>query len=144
MPDKKRGAQPEKLAFSNCTKPLTDWHRQNAKIKTTNAFPALIEDDDAQAFQEALPYILPMLDFLPEAYARPLKMADIDGMKQAEVAAALKLSLSAVKSRIQRARELLKAEFITCCHFETDRNGNLLSFAVKDSCKPLQNLKLKK
>lgn len=122
---------------------ITDVYRHNQKVKTTDSFPIVAEEDEQQAFQEALPYILPMLDFLPEAYARPLKMADIDGMKQAEVATALGLTLTAAKSRIQRGRELLKAEFITCCHFETDKNGNLISFDIKESCKPLQELKKK-
>jgi RNA polymerase sigma-70 factor (ECF subfamily) len=36
---------------------------------------------------------------------------------------------------------LLKEELITCCHLETDAGGNLISFAIKDSCEPLQKLK---
>jgi RNA polymerase sigma-70 factor, ECF subfamily len=87
---------------------------------------------------------LPMIQFLPEEYATPLKMADIDGLKQAVIAEKLGLSLTATKSRIQRARQLLKSEFITCCHFETDKNGQLISFEVKDNCAPLQAIIKKK
>jgi RNA polymerase sigma-70 factor (ECF subfamily) len=82
-----------------------------------------------------------MLEFLPKEYAVPLKFAEIDNIKQADIAKKLNLSLSATKSRIQRARQLLKAEFITCCHFKTDKQGNLISFEIKDSCEPLQKVR---
>ena len=101
----------------------------------------VVEQEDNAAFLEAQQYILPMLAFLPEEYAKPLKMYDIDNKKQADIARELNLTLSATKSRIQRARQLLKAEFITCCRFETDKQGNLISFQIKASCEPLQNLK---
>ena len=61
--------------------------------------------------------------------------------KKVDMAKKLNLGLPATKSRIQRARQLLKAEFITCCHFETDTQGNLISFEIKESCEPLQKIK---
>lgn len=100
-----------------------------------------LEEDDNLAFKDALEYIEPLLLFLPEEYAVPLRMADLEGIKQADIAQKLNLSLTATKSRIQRARNLLKAEFITCCHFETDATGGLISFSIKESCTPLQQLK---
>lgn len=102
------------------------------------------EEDENLAFKEALEYIKPLLNFLPEEYSVPLRMADLEGMKQADIADKLNLSLTATKSRIQRARSLLKAEFITCCHFETDATGGILSFSIKDSCTPLQQMSEKK
>ncbi|MGL4631157.1 MAG: sigma factor-like helix-turn-helix DNA-binding protein [Leadbetterella sp.] len=82
-----------------------------------------------------------MLDFIPKEYAQVLKMADLDGMKQADIAKELGLNLSTTKSRIQKARELLKKEFMICCHFETDVTGKIVSFEVKASCKPLQKIR---
>ena len=119
---------------------IIDHHRRQSKISYKN-IPDKIQEDENLAFQEAGKYIIPMLEFLPEAYAVPLKLADIDGMRQAEIANKLNLSLPATKSRIQRARQLLMEEFITCCHFEKDANGNLISFEIKDSCTPLQKIK---
>jgi RNA polymerase sigma-70 factor (ECF subfamily) len=116
------------------------------KVKTYTSGEQLEEvaaEDENLAFRDALNYILPMLSFLPEHYAEPLRMADVEGMKQAAIAEKLGLSLTATKSRIQRARQLLKAEFVTCCHFETDSQGNIISFSVKDSCKPLQQIRKK-
>lgn len=120
---------------------ITDHYRKQTKFREFDKIVELENEDPNLAFSEATNYILPMLDFLPKEYAIPLKLADIDNMKQAEIAQKLNLSLSATKSRIQRARQLLKAEFITCCHFETDKQGNLISFNIKDSCEPLQKIR---
>jgi len=115
---------------------IIDHHRKQKRI--TYDLPEATVEEENKAYQEAAEYILPIISFLPEKYALPLKLSDIDGMKQADIAKQLDLSLSATKSRIQRARQLLKKEFIYCCHLETDRDGNLISFAVKDSCVPLK------
>lgn len=101
------------------------------------------EEDENLAFKDALEYIEPLLNFLPAKYAVPLKLSDLEGMKQDDIAKKLNLSLSATKSRIQRGRSLLKAEFITCCHLETDSSGGLISFEIKDSCTPLKSMSKK-
>ncbi len=119
---------------------ITDHFRKQAKF-TDKEIPEKAVEDENLAFNDAVRYIIPMLEFLPEAYAVPLKLSDIDGMKQADIAKKLGLGLPATKSRIQRARQLLMEEFITCCHFEKDPTGNLLSFEIKDSCVPLQKIK---
>lgn len=120
---------------------IADYYRKNQRFTEFNETHEAAAEDVQQAFQEAADYILPLLNFLPEAYATPLKMADIDNMKQADIARQLGLSLPATKSRIQRARQLLMAEFMTCCHYETDGAGRLISFSIKASCTPLQQVK---
>lgn len=122
---------------------IADHYRKQSKLTGLDTINELESEDQNLTFSEATNYILPMLNFLPIKYAVPLKLADIDNMKQADIAEKLNLSLPATKSRIQRARQLLKAEFITCCHFETDKLGNLISFDIKDSCEPLQRIKKK-
>jgi RNA polymerase sigma-70 factor, ECF subfamily len=120
---------------------IIDHHRKQSKFSNQEELPEIGIEDENLAFKEALEYISPMLDFLPEKYSTPLKLADIEGLKQAEIAKRLNLTLSATKARIQRARLLLKEEFITCCHFETDSQGEIISFEIKESCKPLQQVK---
>jgi RNA polymerase sigma-70 factor (ECF subfamily) len=120
---------------------ITDHYRNQSKFTNLDNLTEIEYEDQNLAFSEATNYILPMLEFLPKEYAVPLKFSDIDNMKQADIAQKLNLSLSATKSRIRRARQLLNAEFITCCHFKTDKQGNLISFEIKDSCEPLQKIK---
>ncbi len=119
---------------------ITDHFRKQAKF-TVRDVPEQAVEDENLAFNDAVKYITPMLEFLPETYSLPLKLSDLEGMKQADIANRLGLSLPATKSRIQRGRQLLMEEFITCCHFEKDSTGNLLSFEIKESCAPLQKIK---
>jgi RNA polymerase sigma-70 factor, ECF subfamily len=120
---------------------IIDHYRKHINYKKHNDWQDIAVEDENLAFYEAQNYIMPMLNFLPKKYAEPLKLADIEGVKQAAIAEQLNLSLSATKTRIQRARQLLKAEFITCCNLETDKYGNIILFEIKDSCKPLQKVK---
>jgi RNA polymerase sigma-70 factor, ECF subfamily len=120
---------------------ITDHYRKQSKYTELDNITVMDDEDGNIAFSEATNYILPMINFLPIEYAVPLKLADIDNIKQVDIAKQLNLSLPATKSRIRRARQLLKAEFITCCNFETNPQGNLIYFEIKDSCKPLQRVK---
>lgn len=122
---------------------IIDFYRKPTNLPIDGLVEGLVNEDENMSFKDALNYITPMIDFLPAEYALPLKLADIEGIKHSEIAKRLDLSLSATKSRIQRARKLLMAEFIECCLFETDSSGRILSFEVKSNCKPLQLIKKK-
>ena len=106
--------------------------------KFTNDVPEVFEKDESNSYKEAEELLKPLIGLLPEKYAIPLQLGDIKELKQAEVAKKLNLSLTATKSRIQRARKLLKEAIIDCSNFETDDKGNLLSLELKQNCEPLQ------
>lgn len=89
-------------------------------------------------YKEAGELIEPLITLLPDKYGKALALSDIQGLKQQEVADMMGLSLTAAKSRIQRARQMLKEQIVECCHVEVDKNGNLTAFNVKGSCTPLQ------
>lgn len=78
--------------------------------------------------EEVLSWIRPMIDDLPEMYAVPLRMADVDGTSQQQVADALGLSLSGAKSRIQRARAMLGDTLRRCCEVEFGAEGRAVDF----------------
>ncbi|TBW27961.1 sigma-70 family RNA polymerase sigma factor [Gramella sp. KN1008] len=89
-------------------------------------------------YKEAGEFIEPLISLLPDKYGKPLTLSDIQGLKQQEVADMIGLSLTATKSRIQRARQMLKDQIMECCHIEVDRSGNLTAFNIKGTCRPLQ------
>lgn len=91
-------------------------------------------DNDENIWSDLSSFLEPLISCLPESYAVPLKMSDIDGIKQQEIANQLDLSLTATKSRIQRARKNLKEQIKTCYHIELDKNGTPISFELKDNC----------
>ena len=71
---------------------------------------------------------------LPDKYKEALTLADFEGVKQTELAGKLGISISAVKSRVQRARKMLKELLLECCHFEFDRYGTVFDYHPKN-CK---------
>jgi RNA polymerase sigma-70 factor (ECF subfamily) len=112
--------------------------------KFTNNVPENYDDDDYNVFQEANEIIKPLMQLLPDKYAIPLHLSDIEEFKQKEVAQKLNLSLTATKSRIQRARNLLKEKIIECSNLEKDGKGNLISLEIRSNCKPIRKSLRKK
>ena len=68
---------------------------------------------------------------LPKMYRDPIFLADIRGLKQAEVAKRLDIGLSTVKSRIQRGRKRIAQGYMECCDYKMHPNGYLVG-EVKD------------
>ena len=76
----------------------------------------------------------PFLDSLPQHYGDALRLAEIEGLTQQEVADRLGLSLSGAKSRVQRGRKILAEALLDCCHFELDQRGGVMDFERKHDC----------
>ena len=89
-------------------------------------------------YEDAQKLVKPLIQLLPEKYAVPLHLSDIEEMKQADVSKKLNLSLTATKSRIQRARKMLKEKIMECSILEMDSKEKLISIEIKPACKPLQ------
>ena len=102
------------------------------------------EKKEDNVYLKIEPFVSSLIDFLPEKYGVPLRMSDVEKMKQNDIALKLGLSLTATKSRIQRARELLKNEVLTCFHVTTEGEKGLNDVNLKDSCKSLQAIASKK
>lgn len=78
--------------------------------------------------EEVMSWLIPMIDELPEKYGKPLKMADVEGKTQQEVADHLGLSLSGAKSRVQRARQKLGEVLAACCEVEFGSEGRAVAY----------------
>jgi len=116
-----------------------DFIKKNNKVHTQVL--AVTENSETDPYSSILPFLGSLIGFLPEKYAMPLKMADLQDLKHKEIAERMGLSLSATKSRILRGRILLKEEILSCFEIEGYRDK---SFVLKKSCKPLQEISCKK
>ena len=76
-----------------------------------------------------------MIGQLPHKYGIALRMAEIEGATQQEVADRLSLSLSGAKSRIQRARRMLREILLACCHIELDSEENVIDYGPAKGCR---------
>ena len=89
---------------------------------------------DLNAFQNDDAYdrlelsVLVMIQQLPLKYRQVLYFADYKGLTHNEISKKLNISPSCSKSRTQRARKMMKAIYLKCCHFEFDRIGKVMDY----------------
>jgi len=69
-----------------------------------------------------------MVQQLPEKYREAILLTEFENLTQKALAEQLGLSVSGAKSRVQRARKLLKDMMLDCCRLEFDRCGNIIDF----------------
>lgn len=91
-------------------------------------------EENHRAQRELARCLVPLLDELPGPYRQALRLADFEGTKQREVASRLGLSLSGAKSRVQRARKMLRDALLKCCRVELDRRGRVVGYEVGEGC----------
>ena len=91
-------------------------------------------EDGTRAQRELARCLLPLLDELPKAYREALRLADFEGVTQRETASRLGLSLTGAKSRVQRARKMLRASLLKCCQVELDRRGGVVDYQAREGC----------
>jgi RNA polymerase sigma-70 factor (ECF subfamily) len=80
----------------------------------------LEEPDTAELRAELARCLSPLVERLPPSYRQALVLTDLQGVTQAEAAARLGLSVSGMKTRVQRGRRLLENLLLDCCHVELD------------------------
>ncbi|PMB52916.1 RNA polymerase sigma factor SigZ [Fischerella thermalis CCMEE 5201] len=97
------------------------------------ALETLAVDEDPEIFNQQMASCLrPLLEHLPEPYREAVHLAELEGMTQAAIAQELGISLSGMKSRVQRGRQKLKDLLQTCCQIEMDATGNVIEYEMKD------------
>lgn len=63
---------------------------------------------------------------LDPKYEEALRLVDIEGLSQVQLAEKLGISVSGAKSRVQRGREQLKQKLMDCCPVKVDTYGNII------------------
>lgn len=83
---------------------------------------------------ELLPCIRPFLHQLKPSYKEALEFTDLGNHTQKELAEKMNISYSGAKSKVQRARQQLRALFNKCCEIESDKYGAILSVVQRPNC----------
>lgn len=97
-----------------------------SKLEDPNILPDTVKKEEI-AFR-LTPSIRGMINSLPPKYRTVLINTELRKLTQKETAEKLNLSISAVKSRVQRGREKLKEMMLECCHFEVNKFGKVLDY----------------
>lgn len=90
-----------------------------------------VPDDDLSANEEIVSCLKAMINYLPEKYKQAIILTEFQNLTQKELSERMGLSLSGAKSRVQRARAMLKETLLGCCNLEFDRLGNIIDYTYK-------------
>lgn len=118
------GVPPGKVqawALTTARRAIVDLLRRRRPVPLEEA-PAAPGEDDLDR-TELAGCLRPMLDQLDADDRWVLGQVDAAGRSQAELARELGVAASTVKSRVQRARQRLRAELERCCEIELDARG---------------------
>jgi RNA polymerase sigma-70 factor (ECF subfamily) len=89
--------------------------------------PLDVDDDDRAVEQELASHLVPFVAMLPSQYREALTLVELEGLTQRQAAEILGISLSGMKSRVQRRRVQLRKALDDCCHIALDARGRVVS-----------------
>jgi RNA polymerase sigma-70 factor, ECF subfamily len=94
------------------------------------------DEDDAALQREVASYAALFVSFLPSPYREALTLTDLEGLTQKEAARMLGISVSGMKSRVQRGRRKLREALEDCCTIALDARRRVVA------CEPRPDGKL--
>jgi RNA polymerase sigma-70 factor, ECF subfamily len=92
------------------------------------------EESSTEYMSEALIDMVKMMDDLPSGYCEALCLTELGGMSQKMYAEKIGISYSGAKSRVQRAKIMLKDMLMRCCHYQFDKYGTVIDIHPKHCC----------
>ena len=93
-------------------------------------------EGDSSTREEMAACLAPVVERLAPADREAIVLTEIQGIRLADAAARVGLSLSGMKSRVQRARQRLRKAMLDCCQVALDGRGSPMSCAKRDPSKP--------
>lgn len=106
-------------------------------VETTVPVTVLSDDESGRLRTGLTACLRPMLDRLSKDYREAVMMVELQGLTQEAAARRLGLSLSGMKSRVQRGRKQLKQMLDECCLIQLDARGGVADYEIRDAgCDP--------
>jgi RNA polymerase sigma-70 factor, ECF subfamily len=123
---------------------ITDHYRRSARRRevpaaeleplTDPSADAWLDDQDA-TLAELASCIRPLVEALPRDYRRALELTDFDGHSQVDAARMEGISVSGMKSRVQRGRRQFATLVKQCCDITIDARGEVIDYQLRaDGC----------
>lgn len=86
------------------------------------------EADAEQALAGLAACVRPLLGLLPEDQAAAVALVDLGGVSQVQAARTAGISVSGMKSRVQRGRRGIQDAIMACCEIQLDVRGAVQDF----------------
>lgn len=108
------------------------------KVRNTENEDSLLEDpveyQESDFMSEAVDDMIHMMDELPAEYCDALCLTEIEGISHKEYAERAGISYTLAKTRVHRARKMLKDMLMKCCHYQFDKYGTVLDISPSCCC----------
>jgi RNA polymerase sigma-70 factor (ECF subfamily) len=91
-------------------------------------------DPSGRDVVDLTPALTRFITQLPPLYREALVRHEYQGEEITTVAVALSISATAAKSRVRRARLLLRKMLDRCCQFEFDQRGHVIEATPREAC----------
>ena len=109
-------------------------HYRNRRNDVPFPLDEAVEGPTEQAAVDLTPTLRRFIGRLPRAHREPLVRHEFEGAPLEQVAKEMHLTLTATKSRVQRARAMLRKMLDQCCRFEFDRRGRVIEATPRKHC----------
>lgn len=100
------------------------------------AGPDAAEREQRRVEREVAAYATLFVSMLPSPYREALTLTELEGLSQVEASKRVGVSVSTMKSRVQRGRQKLKAALEDCCEIALDARSRVIE------CEPRPDGKL--
>lgn len=115
---------------------ITDVGRKRARTPVDHdaepgELPETLPDDDRQAADALVGCVSLFVAQLPSPYREAITLVELEGKTAKEAAEMVGLSVSGMKSRVQRGRAQLRELFERCCEIAVDARGKPTDFTPR-------------
>lgn len=90
--------------------------------------PADSDEDDRTAARSLAGCVSMFVALLPSPYREAVTLVELEGLTTREAADMVGISVSGMKSRVQRGREQLRQLLETCCEIAVDARGKVTGY----------------
>ncbi len=116
----------------------------SAELEVMDEVPTILDKtrqgEISESRTELAGCLRPMIDRLSQEYRKAITLVELEGLTQQTAAKRMGLSLSGMKSRVQRGRARLKEMLDDCCVIQLDRHRGVVDYEARDAgcdfCKP--------
>lgn len=111
---------------------IIDYFRKRKFVNSEYEYLLQEKQNTGKFMNQAVNDMIKMMDNLPPEYCEALCLTEIEGLSQKDYASRAGLSYSGAKSRVQRARMILRKMLLDCCHYQFDKYGTV--FNIEPAC----------
>ena len=97
------------------------WHHARDRVDDSDVASPVVR-------RELVACLGPMIAQLPPLYREAIRVVDLEGLPQQEAAARSGITVSGMKSRVQRGRRALKTILVECCPVHLDAGGRIVDY----------------